>query len=92
MPYVVTGLCQTCKFTDCVAVCPTNCFHEAEKMLVINPFHCINCDACAAECPAKAIYARDDVPDQWHDYIALNAELAPRLPPITERKPRSDQS
>ena len=86
MAYVVTAPCFGCKYTDCVVVCPKDCFHEGEKMLYIDPEECIDCDACRVECPVEAIFLDADVPDQWHDFIALNAEMATKTPQIAERK------
>ena len=86
MTYVVCEPCFACKYTDCVVVCPVECFYEAEQMLVIHPEECINCDACVPVCPVEAIYKEDEVPDKWEEYIELNAELAPQLPVITEQK------
>ncbi len=86
MAYVVTEPCFGCKYTDCVVVCPCDCFHEGESMLFIDPDHCIDCDACRSECPVEAIYPDHCVPEQWKDYIALNAEMAPKCPSIFERK------
>jgi ferredoxin len=87
MAYVVTAPCFGCKYTDCVVVCPCECFHEGEKMLYINPVDCIDCDACVSECPVEAIFHEDNVPDQWRDFIALNAEMVRTCPPITEKRP-----
>lgn len=86
MTYVVTESCIKCKFTDCVDVCPVDCFHEGANMLVIDPEECIDCTLCVAECPAEAIFAEDDVPDGQRGFIALNAELARIWPVILERK------
>ena len=86
MTYVVTENCIRCKYTDCVDVCPVDCFREGENFLVIDPEECIDCTLCVAECPAEAIYAEDDVPaDQVH-FIALNAELARTFALITDKK------
>lgn len=87
MAYVVTAPCFGCKYTDCVVVCPCECFHEGEKMLFIDPEECIDCDACMHECPVDAIFYEGDVPDQWHDFITLNAEMAAKTPQILEKKP-----
>jgi ferredoxin len=87
MAYVVTAPCFGCKYTDCVVVCPCECFREGEKMLYIDPTECIDCDACVSECPVEAIFYEDNVPAQWRDFIALNAEMAPQCPVITEKKP-----
>jgi ferredoxin len=86
MAYVVTAPCFGCKYTDCVVVCPCECFHEGEKMLYIDPEECIDCNACLPECPVEAIYPEQDVPDQWRDFIALNAQMAAQCPPIVQRK------
>ena len=86
MAHVVTEACFACKYTDCVLACPVDAFREGDKMLYIDPDTCICCDMCIPECPVEAIFAEDDVPQQWHAYIALNAEMAPKCPEITERK------
>lgn len=86
MAYVVTEPCFGCKHTECVAVCPCDCFHEGEHMLFINPEPCIDCGACESVCPTNAIFHEDSVPEQWRDFIALNAEMFQTCPSITERK------
>ena len=86
MTFVVTDNCIKCKFTDCVDVCPVDCFHEGPNFLVIDPDECIDCTLCEPECPANAIFAEDDVPEDQTDFIALNAELAQSWPVITEKK------
>ena len=86
MTYVVTENCINCKYTDCVDVCPVDCFHEGPNFLVIDPEECIDCTLCVAECPAEAIFAEDDVPDDQRNYIRLNAELAKAWPVIVERR------
>ena len=86
MAYVVLENCIRCKYTDCVDVCPVDCFHEGPNFLVIDPDECIDCALCEAECPAEAIRAEDDVPDEQREVIALNAELAKVWPSITEKK------
>lgn len=87
MTYVVTENCIKCKYTDCVDVCPVDCFHEGPNFLVIDPDECIDCTLCVAECPAEAIFAEDDVPENQRQFIALNAELAAQWPVLSERKP-----
>ena len=87
MTYVVTESCIKCKYTDCVDVCPVDCFHEGPNFLVIDPDECIDCTLCVAECPAEAIFAEDDVPEAQREFIAINAELSRNWPVITERKP-----
>lgn len=86
MTYVVTENCIQCKFTDCVDVCPVDCFVEGPNFLAINPDECIDCTLCVAECPAEAIFAEDDVPADQQAFIALNARLATLWPVITSRK------
>jgi ferredoxin len=87
MTYVVTESCIKCKYTDCVDVCPVDCFREGPNMLVIDPDECIDCTLCVPECPVEAIFAEDDVPDAQKGFTALNAELAKIWQPIIERKP-----
>jgi ferredoxin len=86
MTYVVTESCIKCKYTDCVDVCPVDCFREGPNMLVIDPDECIDCTLCVAECPVDAIFAEVDVPVDQRPYIAVNAELAKAWPAITEKK------
>lgn len=86
MTYVVTENCIQCKYTDCVDVCPVDCFVEGPNFLAIDPDECIDCTLCVAECPAEAIFAEDDVPADQQEYIALNARLAKVWPTITAKK------
>jgi ferredoxin len=86
MTYVVTDACVKCKYTDCVDVCPVDCFREGPNFLVIDPDECIDCTLCVAECPVEAIYAEDDVPAQMQEYIGLNASLAKQWPIIIQKK------
>ena len=88
MTYVVTEACIKCKYSDCVDVCPVDCFREGPNFLTIDPDECIDCTLCVAECPVEAIYAEDDVPEDQLHFIALNAELSriSTWKPIIERK------
>ena len=86
MAYVITENCIKCKYTDCVEVCPVDCFHEGPNFLVIDPVECIDCTLCVAECPAEAIYAEDEVPEHQRAFIALNAKLAKTWPVIAVRR------
>lgn len=86
MSYVVTDNCIKCKYTDCVEVCPVDCFHEGPNFLVIDPEECIDCTLCEPECPAEAIYSEDDLPAHMEQFLQLNAELAQQWPLITEKK------
>jgi ferredoxin len=82
MTYVITEPCINVKDTACVDVCPVDCIHPRKDepdfatapQLYINPDECIDCGACEPECPVNAIFPEDDVPAEWHDFIALNAE------------------
>jgi ferredoxin len=86
MTFVITENCIKCKFTDCVDVCPVDCFHEGPNFLVIDPDECIDCTLCEPECPANAIFSEDEVPEHQQQFIQLNAELAKAWPTITEVK------
>ncbi|OYY95255.1 MAG: ferredoxin [Hydrogenophilales bacterium 28-61-23] len=86
MTYVVAENCIKCKYTDCVEVCPVDCFHEGPNFLVIDPEECIDCNLCVSECPAEAIFPEDDVPAGQRQFLALNAELARTWPAIAEKK------
>lgn len=86
MTYVVAEACIRCKYTDCVEVCPVDCFHEGPNFLVIDPEECIDCSLCEPECPVSAIFAEDDLPAGQESYLELNAELAKTWPVITEKK------
>lgn len=91
MAYVVAEPCIKCKYTDCVTVCPVNCFYEGENFLAINPDECIDCGACVPECPSEAIFSEDDLPEKWKEFTALNAEWAKKWPNISAKKnPPSD--
>ena len=89
MTYVVTEACIKCKYTDCVEVCPVDCFYEGENMLVINPDECIDCGVCEPECPIDAIEAESDENVKW---LELNREYAEKWPNITENKGAMDDA
>ena len=84
MTTFVTDNCKGCRFTDCVAVCPVECFHYDDDMLYIDPEVCIDCSACIPECPVQAIYEGDDYPEDKEEWIAINADRVKDLPVITE--------
>src|SRR5207342_3384214 len=86
MTHVVCEPCFGCKYTDCVVVCPVECFYEGEKILYIHPDECIDCEACVPECPVEAIFHEDNVPEEWKPFTQLNAEMASQCPVITEKK------
>jgi ferredoxin len=84
MPYVVTESCIKCKYTDCVEVCPVDCFYEGDNMLVINPDECIDCGVCEPECPAEAIIPDTDAKaERW---LEVNRTYATDWPNITRKK------
>ena len=84
MTFVVTSNCKGCRFTDCVAVCPVECFHGDGEMLYIDPDECIDCGACVPECPVEAIYDETELPDELSEWKQTNADKASGLPAITE--------
>jgi len=86
MTYVVTENCIRCKYTDCVDVCPVDCFHEGPNFLVIDPEECIDCDVCVEECPAEAIFSEADLPEGQEQFIEINARLAQQWPVINAKK------
>jgi ferredoxin len=86
MTYVVAEPCVACKYTDCVDVCPVDCFYEGENFLVIHPDECIDCGACVPECPTEAIFDEQELPAKWAEYLEINAKLAEEWPNITARK------
>ena len=88
MTHIVTESCIRCKYTDCVDVCPVDCFREGPNMLVIDPDECIDCAVCIPECPVNAIYAEEDTPADQMNFIKLNVELslAAGWKSITKRK------
>ncbi len=86
MAFVVTEACVKCKYTDCVAVCPVDCFREGENMLVIDPVECIDCAACVPACPTEAIFLDVDLPPDQREWTALNARLAKDWPTIARQK------
>ena len=90
MTYVVTENCIKCKHTDCVDVCPVDCFYEGPNFLVIHPDECIDCDDCVAACPVDAIFSDVNLPSDQQHFLQLNAELAEVWPNITERKDPPD--
>src|SRR5262245_15304896 len=79
MTHTVCQPCYDCKYTDCVAVCPVECFYQDEMMLYIDPQDCIDCEACVPECPVEAIFAEANVPAQWASFTPLNAEKSAAL-------------
>ena len=86
MTYVVTDSCIMCKHTDCVDVCPVDCFVEGPNFLAINPDVCIDCAVCVPECPENAIYAEDNLPEDQKEFIQINAELSRLWPTLTKSK------
>ena len=87
MPHVVTGRCVSCRYTDCAAVCPSDSFFlvESPAMLVIDPGSCVDCALCIPECPVYAIFAGDEVPPEYREWVARNGELARSGKPINAK-------
>ena len=89
MTYIVNDKCIDCKYTDCVEVCPVDCFYEGENMLVIHPDECIDCGVCEPECPVDAI--KPDTDSDASDWVEFNRKYSEIWPVITIRKePLSD--
>ncbi|MDE0156556.1 MAG: ferredoxin family protein [Gammaproteobacteria bacterium] len=86
MPFIVIESCIKCKYTDCVEVCPVDCFHEGPNMLVIDPDECIDCTLCEPECPVEAIMSDEDVDESMQHFIELNADLSREWPAINSMK------
>ena len=84
MTHVVTESCIRCRYTDCVDVCPVDCFRAGPNFLIIDPDECIDCAVCVAECPVNAIYAEEDVPADQQQFIKINVDLTPGWPSITK--------
>lgn len=92
MTFVVTEQCIRCKYTDCVEVCPVDCFHEGENFLVINPEECIDCNLCVPECPVDAIVPEDELSPEQQHFLQINADLAKKWPIITAAKAPPDDA
>jgi ferredoxin len=86
MSYIVTQHCVDCKYTDCVAVCPVDAFHEGDRMLYINPDTCVNCDACVPACPVEAIFSEENNPAKFAHYLKINADGAAQFPVLNQKK------
>lgn len=86
MTFVVVESCIKCKYTDCVEVCPVDCFHEGPNFLVIDPEECIDCTLCEPECPVDAILSEDDLDESQRHFLDLNAELSLAWPVLAEKK------
>ena len=86
MAYIVAEPCIKCKYTDCVEVCPVDCFHEGANFLVIDPEVCIDCGACEPVCPTTAIFEELSLPKKWLSYVELNKKLTPEWPVITKKR------
>tara|TARA_Y100000996_G_scaffold327162_1_gene263196 strand:+ start:200 stop:523 length:324 start_codon:yes stop_codon:yes gene_type:complete len=92
MTYVITENCIKCKYTDCVEVCPVDCFHEGPNFLVINPDECIDCSLCEPECPINAIISDEDITDDNRIFLDINERLSKKWPILTEIKPAPDDA
>ncbi|MDB5929194.1 MAG: 4Fe-4S ferredoxin, iron-sulfur binding protein [Polaromonas sp.] len=85
MTHVVTDACIKCKYTDCVDLCPVDCFKAGPDFLVIDPAECIDCAVCIPECPVNAIYADEDIPAHFKPFLEINARLAKLWPTLSKR-------
>lgn len=92
MTHVVTESCIKCKYTDCVDVCPVDCFKAGPNFLVIDPDECIDCAVCIPECPVEAIFAEEDIPDDQQEFIEINAELSKEWPTITRMEDKPEDA
>jgi len=92
MTFLVTESCIKCKYTDCVEVCPVDCFHEGPNMLVIDPEECIDCAMCETECPVEAIISEDDLAEDQQEFLELNVKYSTKWPVITSMKPAPDDA
>lgn len=92
MAHIVAEPCIKCKFTDCVAVCPVDCFHEGVNMLTIDPEECIDCGACVDECPVTAIFPEEDLPEKWNEWIEINERLSAEWPVINQKQDPLDSA
>ena len=84
MPFVVTGKCINCRYTDCVEVCPVNCFYQGENMLVINPDECIDCGVCEPECPIEAIKSDEELDAKGLFWAEINRKYSALWPNMKE--------
>jgi len=94
MPFVVTEKCIKCRYTDCVEVCPVDCFYEGENMLVINPDECIDCGVCEPECPIEAIKSDEELTPEEDVWLEKNTHYSAIWPNITKNKgalPEADE-
>lgn len=87
MTHVVTERCVDCRYTDCCAVCPVDCFYETKDpaMLVIDPDTCIDCGLCIPECPVHAIYPEDELPEVYSEWMDKNRDLYPEGENVTTK-------
>ncbi|MDZ7787505.1 MAG: ferredoxin FdxA [Halofilum sp. (in: g-proteobacteria)] len=92
MTYVVTENCIRCKYTDCVEVCPVDCFHEGPNFLAIDPEECIDCTLCEPECPVDAIFSEDELPADQEQFLEINERLAQKWPVLTAMKEPPDDA
>ena len=90
--HVVTENCINCKYTDCVEVCPVDCFHAGHNMLVIDPDECIDCTLCIEECPVDAIFPEEEVPPGEEHFLELNRQLAPQWPVLARKVPEPEDA
>lgn len=86
MTHVVTDSCIQCRYTDCVEICPVDCFHEGLNFITIDPEECIDCGLCVSECPVNAIKAENELRPNERHFIKINQELSSKWPVINVKK------
>jgi ferredoxin len=86
MTHVVAEPCVNCKYTECVEVCPVDCFREGENILIIHTEECIDCAACVPACPTSAIFADVDLPAEWNGYLVLARRVQCEWPLLSKRR------
>jgi ferredoxin len=80
MTYIIGEACIDVKDISCQSVCPVDCIHEVDRMLVIDAEECIDCGACEPECPVEAILPEDAIPETWQPFVKINYAFNLELP------------
>ena len=106
MTHFITDRCIRCKYTDCVEVCPVDCFYEGRNMLVIDPEQCIDCGVCVPECPVDAIVSDEFMEDilscdeatlndeqkMLRTFYNINREFSKKWENITAAQPHNESA
>ncbi len=88
MTYIIAEPCIDIKDLSCVDVCPVDCIHQADRMLVIDPEECIDCGACEPECPVEAIFPEEALPEKWEPFAPINAACVDGIEAVDPRVER----